>query len=113
MGFISRNIGKIWVFLYYLLNNGDLSLREKCLYLELFWSVFSRIWIEYGDVRSISPYSVRMRGNTDQINSEYGPFLRSVYVPYIWYLLDCFSFRFRIQIFLKLYVLAIAANERF
>ena len=27
-----------------------------------FWSVFSRIWTEYG----ISPYSVRMRQNTDQ-----------------------------------------------
>ena len=54
------------------------SLRKKCLYSELFWFVFSRIRTEYGEIRSISPYSVRMRQNTDQNNSEYGNFLRSV-----------------------------------
>ena len=42
------------------------KLRKKCPYSELFWSVFSRIRIEYGEIRSISPYSVRMRENTDQ-----------------------------------------------
>ena len=31
-----------------------------------FWSVFSRIRTEYGEMRSISPYSVWMRENTDQ-----------------------------------------------
>ena len=31
-----------------------------------FCSVFSRIQTEYGEVRSISPYSVRLRENTDQ-----------------------------------------------
>ena len=31
-----------------------------------FWSVFFRIRTEYGEIRSISPYSVRMRENTDQ-----------------------------------------------
>ena len=31
-----------------------------------FCSVFSRIWTEYGEMRSISPYLVRMRQNTDQ-----------------------------------------------
>ena len=31
-----------------------------------FWSVFSRIQTEYGEIRSISPYSVRMRANTEQ-----------------------------------------------
>ena len=30
-------------------------------------------------LNSISPYSVRMRGNTEQNNSEYGQFLRSVF----------------------------------
>ena len=30
-----------------------------------FWSVFSRIQTYYGEIR-ISPYSVRMRGNTGQ-----------------------------------------------
>ena len=32
----------------------------------LFWSVFSRICTEYGEIQSISPYSARMRENTDQ-----------------------------------------------
>ena len=37
------------------------SLRKKCLYSEFFWSVFSRIRTEHGEIRSISPYSVQMR----------------------------------------------------
>ena len=55
-----------------------LALRKKCPYSELFWSVFSRIRTEYGEILRISPYSVQMRENTDQNNSEYGHFLRSV-----------------------------------
>ena len=31
------------------------------------------------NAESISPYSIRMRKNTDQSNSEYGHFLRSTY----------------------------------
>ena len=31
-----------------------------------FWSVFSRIRTEYGEILRISPYSVRMWKNTDQ-----------------------------------------------
>ena len=38
---------------------------------------FSRIRTEYVEIRSISPYSVRMRENADQNNSEYSHFLRS------------------------------------
>ena len=49
-------------------------MRKKCLYWELLWSVFSRIWIEYGEIRSISLYSVRMPKITDQNNSEYERF---------------------------------------
>ena len=52
-------------------------MREKCPYSELFWSAFSRIRNEYGEILGISPYSVRMRENADQNNSEYGHFLRS------------------------------------
>ena len=55
-----------------------LSLREKCPYSELFWSVFSRIWTGYGEILRISPYSVRMRENANQNKSEYRHFLRSV-----------------------------------
>ena len=50
------------------------SLRENYPYSELFWSAFSRIRTEYGQILRISPYSVRMRENTDQKNSEYGKF---------------------------------------
>ena len=61
------------------------TLREKCPYLEFFWSVFSHIRIEHREIRSISQYSVRsisqysigMRKNTEQKNSEYGHFSRS------------------------------------
>ena len=55
-----------------------LLLREKCQYLEILWSVFSCIWTEYEEILRISSYSVRMRENTDQENSEYGNFPRSV-----------------------------------
>ena len=48
-----------------------------CPQLEFFWPVFSRIWTEYGDIRSISLYSVRMQENMYLKNSEYGQFLRS------------------------------------
>ena len=50
------------------------TLREKYLYSELFWSAFSRIWTEYGEIRSIS---VQIPGHADQNNSEYGQILRS------------------------------------
>ena len=40
----------------------------------LFWSAFSRIRTEYGEMQCISPYSVQMRENADQNNSDYGHF---------------------------------------
>ena len=39
------------------------------------------------EIRSIYPYSVQMLGNTDQNNSEYGHFLRSVLLHVIGYYL--------------------------
>ena len=57
-----------------------IALPEKCPYSEFFWSICSRIWTEYWEIWSIFPYSVRMRENTDQKNSEHGHFLRSVEV---------------------------------
>ena len=62
-----------------MLNQLNPSLRKKCPYSELFWSGFSRIRTEYGEIPRISPYSVRMRKNADQNNSEYGHFLRSAH----------------------------------
>ena len=49
-------------------------MRKKCPFSKFFWSVFSCIRTEYRDLQSKSPYSVRMRENTDQKNSEYGHF---------------------------------------
>ena len=48
-----------------------------CPYLQFFWSVFSRIRTEYGEILRIFPYAVRMRENTDQNNYKYRHFLRS------------------------------------
>ena len=55
------------------------SLRQKCPYSELFWSALSGIRTEYGEIQilRISLYSVQMRENADENNSEYGHFLRS------------------------------------
>ena len=56
----------------------SLTLREKCSYSELFSFASSSIRTEYREIQSISPYSIQMRENMDQNNSEYGQFLRSV-----------------------------------
>ena len=42
-----------------------------------FWSVFCRIQTKDGEILCISPYSARMRENTNQKNSEYRHFLSS------------------------------------
>ena len=55
-----------------------IPLRKKCPYSEFFWSMFSRIRTECGEILHISPYSVQMRENTNQKNPEYGHFLSSV-----------------------------------
>ena len=55
------------------------SLRKKSPSSELFWSVFSLIGTEYGDLLGKSPYSIRLWENTDQKNSEYGHLLHSEY----------------------------------
>ena len=51
----------------------SLALREECPYSEFFWSVFSRIGTEYGEMPSV-------QRNTDQKNSEHGHFSESVAV---------------------------------
>ena len=53
------------------------TLLKKRPYSVLFRSVFSRIRTESREILRISPYSIWMRGNTDQNNSEYGHFLCS------------------------------------
>ena len=53
------------------------TLREKCPNKEFFWSVFFRTRAEYGDLFRKSPYSARVRENTDQKNYVFGYFSRS------------------------------------
>ena len=43
----------------------------------IFWSVFSFIRTKYRDLRSKSPYSVRIQENADQTNSVFGHFSSS------------------------------------
>ena len=50
------------------------TMRKKCSNTEFLWSLFSRIWTKYGDLRSKSPYSVQIRENTDQNNSIFDHF---------------------------------------
>ena len=45
------------------------------MYSEFFWAFF--IQLSNWEIFLISPYSVRMRENTDQKDSEYGQFSRS------------------------------------
>ena len=59
-------------------NKKSLTMSKKCSYSDLLWSAFSNIWTEYGGIRNISLYLVRMQENADQNNSEYGLFSRSV-----------------------------------
>ena len=55
-----------------------MALRKKCPYSELFWSAFFHSRTEYGEMLRIFPNSVRMLESTDQNNSEYGHFSRTV-----------------------------------
>ena len=54
------------------------KLRRWTLFTQC-WSVFSRIRTEYGEIRSISPYSGQMRENMDRKNSEHGHVSRIEY----------------------------------
>ena len=61
------------------------ALPKTCLYLEFFWPAFSRIQTEYGDLLIKSPYSVRMRENTDQKSSERNTF----HAVMLWWKFNC------------------------
>ena len=63
------------------------TLREKCPYSEFFWSLLSRIRREYVEIPLISLYSVPMRENKDQKNSQNLHHSRS----YLIFILACFS----------------------
>ena len=75
--FYFREGSHLWVVIW--AHVGDIynSLREKCPYSELVWSAFFRIRTEYEEIFRVSPYSVQMRENADQNNSEYRHILHS------------------------------------
>ena len=56
-----------------------MSLREKCPKRSFFWTVFSRIWTEYGEILRIYPYSVGIRENTNQEKLRIWTLSRSVF----------------------------------
>ena len=85
---------------------GSLTLREKCPYLELFRSAFSRIWT------SISPYTIRMPENAEQNNSEYGHFLPSLTVSFLRTNLLKFQKNFQNFLLLNLIFLSIFIQFR-
>ena len=55
-----------------------LTLGKECPFWDFFWTVFSCIQTEYGEILHIFPYLVRMWENVDQRNSEYRHFSHSV-----------------------------------
>ena len=91
LAFISavNNALKAYCFMYnfHFINNSSISRsisertikkqRKNCTNMAFFWFVFSRIWTEYEDLRSKSPYSVQIREHNDQKNSVFGHFSRS------------------------------------
>ena len=62
---------KVPIFIEFIIFHSCVTIRNmhcvKSVQIQsYFWSAFSRIRTEYGGIRSISPYSVWMRENTDQ-----------------------------------------------
>ena len=51
---------------YYIHNKHVRHCVKSAQIRSYFWSVFSCIRIEYGDLRSKSPYSIQIQENTDQ-----------------------------------------------
>ena len=66
-------------------------LRKRYPYSEFFCFVFFRIRTEYVEIRSISPYSVQMRENTDHKISECGHFSRSEKHHFLIYLIPLYE----------------------
>ena len=70
------------------LRQGAVKYRCKAFYLRCLrapllrerYYVFSRIRTEYGEIRSISPYPLRIRENTDQKNSVFAHFSCSAWL---------------------------------
>ena len=62
-----------------------MTLRENCLYSELFWSVFSRIQSEYGEIWSIAflMLMTMAKHKSKNLNMYYYKVMQN-YVMFIW-----------------------------
>ena len=76
--FSAKSVVFMFLFALHVTQLYKLPVGKKCPYYEIFSSAFSCIRTKYRDIRSICQYSVRTRENTDQNNSKYGNFSRSV-----------------------------------
>ena len=76
--FSAKSVVFMLLFALHVTQLYKLPLRKKCQYYEIFSSSFSCIRTKYRKIRGISQYSVRPWENTDQNNSKYGNFSRSV-----------------------------------
>ena len=54
----NNRIDSSWLSYYSRLITMKYSLREKCIYLKFFWSVFSHTQTECVEIWSISPHSI-------------------------------------------------------
>ena len=71
-------VGYFWYLKIY--ESMNISLREKCPYSELFWSVFFRIRTEYGEIFRISP--LRIRSECGKIQTRITPNMDTFYAVY-------------------------------
>ena len=71
--FVNKRLKQVFKFGTFV-NYAIITLREQCLHSQFFWSIFSLIRTEYGEMWNISRYSTQMRRNTDHENSEHGQF---------------------------------------
>ena len=70
---------KLLKYLYRFFKSKEFHECGRCPYSEFFWSVFSLIHTEYGDLLGKCLHWVRIQENTDQKNPKYGLFSRSVH----------------------------------
>ena len=90
-----KEILTFYVIFWVLLLEPNIILRESVQIRSFFWSVFSPIRTEYGEIRLISPYSVRMRKIRTRKNSVFGHFSHSVISDNIkkrWFTSGIFGF---------------------
>ena len=83
-------------------------LRKKCPYSDLFCSAFPRIRTEYGEIRSISSHSVRMRENPGKMLTRITPNVDTFYtvVVFTWETIGIKEILKIVQEFLALLILS-------